>query len=82
LESDDHVVVDVGLQRLHRVFWVVRLFRVFRFFRLERVFGILRFVGLFRRLLRRGLEFDAGLHGWHDGERERNQLSRELVDAG
>jgi hypothetical protein len=82
LESDYRLVVDVGLQWLHRLDW---LYRFYRLDWLDRFYGLYRFhrlFGLFRRLLRRGLEFDTGLHRWYDGERERNRVCRELVDAG
>jgi len=71
LESDHHVTVDVGLERLLEFFvWFfvgfVELLRLFKLFELVRFIGFL--LGLFRRHLLCGLEFDRRLHRRWDGQ--------------
>ena len=83
MESDDHVTVDVGLERFLGFFVgfvkLLQLFKLFGFLELVR-FGFL--LGLFRRHLLCGLEFDRRLHRRWDGQCRYDQLHRGLLDAG
>ena len=81
LESDDHVTVDVGLQRLLGLFvGFIKLFELVQLFELVRFFEFL--LGLFGQHLLRGLEFDRRLHRRWNGQCRHDQLRRGLLDAG
>lgn len=83
MEPDHHVVVDVGVrqQQLRVVVGLELELRVDEL--VELVWFVVKlWIVLGWWHVRGDVECDRGLHRWHDGERERSQLHRGLLDAG
>jgi hypothetical protein len=86
LESHYHFTLDTRVR--HPGFWLYRLDWVYGVYRIHGVHGLYRLNGFDRvEWLQRGqlpcrVERVAGLYRWYDGQRERHQLSCELVDPG